>query len=91
MLKKNLIKLKKTSKVPTKPNSPINSTKSEWAWLANWLDKFKNFNWNKFSKAPDPYPKNIKFLNSFNPNFIISNLEILLISPGIVENSSLKK
>ena len=91
MLIKNFIKLKKTKDIPIKPNSPRNSTKSECAWFANWLDKLKNFNWNKFSNDPDPYPKKIKFLNSINPNFIISNLDISLISPEIVENSSLKK
>ena len=47
--------------------------------------------WNKFSNAPGPYPKKIKFLNSINPNFIISNLDISLISPESAENSSFKK
>ena len=75
------MKLKKMKDIPNKPNSPKNSNKSECAWLANWLDKLINFNWNKFSNAPDPYPKKIKFLNSLNPNFIISNLDISLISP----------
>ena len=51
-LKKNLITLKKTNKNPIKPNSPKNSTKSEWTWFANKFDEFKNLSWNKISKDP---------------------------------------
>ena len=81
----------KNNTKPNKPTSPINSIRSEWAWLAKEFDKFGKLNWNIVSKPPAPYPK-IKYLYIwFNENFIIWNLIKLTSALDISENSFSKK